>query len=317
MPKRNRGDRGALVALAMLLAAVVVASFFGFVEEAQRQANHQSEIANGAQKPEYNPWQDPWSQWAMAVFAGFATAISILAVLLLYRTLAATRAALTEARNTTKAAIEHNDLIKEERRPWLAIETPKINTYPETNSSQNRGEAVPYLEFRPDIEVRISNGGTFPARRVKVHIHIVRKNIDVSEIPAGLDRTGMTIQEIGGRTCANVGAQAKILRLKKYAATTYGIGEYVVGPQDDIVVDAVMSPLLKIPKRQEDVFEYESVLLVYAAYHGQNPDEIFSSYVVYDFCRELGTLGRLPYFWGELFGHGEGITLRQTLGHMD
>ncbi len=69
MSNGYRDDRPALLALAVIISGTVLAAFFGFLEQAQRSANYQPEEPRSAYEEEYNPWQDPWSQWTMAVFA--------------------------------------------------------------------------------------------------------------------------------------------------------------------------------------------------------------------------------------------------------
>jgi hypothetical protein len=91
------------MALAFLVSGSVLAAFFGLVEQAQRGANNQREESRPAYEEEYNPWQDPWSQWTMAVFSVVATGASLVGIWLLRRT-------FEETRRTARAAIKANSI---------------------------------------------------------------------------------------------------------------------------------------------------------------------------------------------------------------
>ncbi|MGN6144415.1 MAG: hypothetical protein ACTHOP_12580 [Mesorhizobium sp.] len=102
---RDRRDRNALLALAIAMAAIVIISFFGFIEQSQRK--YDKEKGSVEYKGEYNPWQDSWPQWSMAVFSGFATLASIWALFFL--------------KGTLDRMAEANQIMAEDRRPWIGI----------------------------------------------------------------------------------------------------------------------------------------------------------------------------------------------------
>lgn len=93
MSRSDRRERRALVALAIVVAGAVVASFFGFLEQAQRQTYQQptQEHSNDVDDATYNGWRDTYAQWAMAFLAIGATGIGIWTIFLLQRTIIATR----------------------------------------------------------------------------------------------------------------------------------------------------------------------------------------------------------------------------------
>ncbi len=104
MSQRNRSDRLALVALAIIVAGAVLAAFFGLVEQAQRQTYR--EPTNSAASNEYRDskewWEDTLPQWLMAVFAVTATGVGVWTILLLRDTLAATRKGNKITRNSAE-----------------------------------------------------------------------------------------------------------------------------------------------------------------------------------------------------------------------
>lgn len=109
MSKRDRNDRIALIALAIIVFGAVLAAFFGFIEEAQHSTNYQPIEPDPAYEEQYNPWQDPWSQWTMAVFSAVAAVASVWAVCLLRGTLLATRQIVRDTRRTAQAAVRSTD----------------------------------------------------------------------------------------------------------------------------------------------------------------------------------------------------------------
>lgn len=79
----------------MLLAAVVLAAAFGFLEKAQYQPSeqpHNEASASGNSEP-YNGWRDTYAQWTMAALAIVAIGVSGWGILMIRETLRATRKA--------------------------------------------------------------------------------------------------------------------------------------------------------------------------------------------------------------------------------
>jgi hypothetical protein len=100
MPKRYRGHRLALVALGIIVLGAVLATAFGALEEAQRQACEQPARQcepNGNDDP-YNGWRDTNAQWAMAVFAALGIGVGAWTIILLQRTIKATKRGNKDAR---------------------------------------------------------------------------------------------------------------------------------------------------------------------------------------------------------------------------
>lgn len=156
----DKGDRGALAALGMLLLAVVVVAFIapgprnpanGQIEQpnaASIEKRQPSDIAHpvaGAQ--EFHPWRDTYAQWLMALFSVAATGVSIWAVGLVRETLKATRKAI------------HLD-----NRPWLGFEISITSDF-------GRNDTDIFQEgLGVDIGVALTNYGRSPALAVRTVI---------------------------------------------------------------------------------------------------------------------------------------------------
>lgn len=74
----------------------------------------------------YLIWGDGIAQWIMAFFGIVATGISGWAVWLLKKTLDATREAVEETGEATKAMIRQNELTEYAQRPWIVVDGLKI-----------------------------------------------------------------------------------------------------------------------------------------------------------------------------------------------
>lgn len=125
MSKRDRGDRGALVALGMALAALVLVALIGWLRDpadsqigqpttsqiTEDQKTYVSESV--ARADQFNLWRDSAAQWIMALFSVAATGVSIWAVRLLRDTLSETRRAANAANSASDAAQEANSVQRE------------------------------------------------------------------------------------------------------------------------------------------------------------------------------------------------------------
>lgn len=138
------GDRGALVALGMILFAVVVVTA----------------INCQASGSDFNPWQDSYAQWSMVVLSALALGVSVWAVRLVGKTLAETKEATKAAREanaTTLKAIEQDNLNSQRQlRAYLFVETATI-------SITNGGVSA---------QIDIRNSGASPAKSVRLRLHL-------------------------------------------------------------------------------------------------------------------------------------------------
>lgn len=113
----HRDDRPALIALALILVAVVFVAFFetGARPSLNGQGRNASdsemqESAGGtvssvvASADNFEFWQDPFPQWAMAFFAFIATGTGVVGVIWLKQTLDATTAMAGQARKANEIA---------------------------------------------------------------------------------------------------------------------------------------------------------------------------------------------------------------------
>lgn len=100
-------DRGALVALGMILAAIVMVSIIGLLHRLSGGAPLQASFDMAARGPIEGYWwpefsvRDTYAQWAMTLLALAATAISLFGVVLV-------RSTFIETRRTAEAAIASN-----------------------------------------------------------------------------------------------------------------------------------------------------------------------------------------------------------------
>jgi hypothetical protein len=111
----HRDDRPALTALALILVAVVFVAFFetgarhslngpgrnASYGEIQESAGGSSVVAS---TDNFEFWQDPFPQWAMAFFAFIATGTGVVGVIWLKQTLDATTAMAGQARKANEIA---------------------------------------------------------------------------------------------------------------------------------------------------------------------------------------------------------------------
>ena len=106
MSDRNRRDRGALVALAVALLAIVLVVWIGQPTQDTTAAPKSGNVEKPDQHDidrlisairEFDPWDDTYAQWLMALFGVAATVIS-------YRAVTIVRDTLVESRKATQAA---------------------------------------------------------------------------------------------------------------------------------------------------------------------------------------------------------------------
>lgn len=147
MSKRNRNDRRALVALAIVVGAAVLASGFGFLEQAQRAAYRQPAEQGTASEYDEDWWEDTLPQWLMAVFAVAATGVGIWTIVLLNDTLKATRRANKDARLSAEQQL----------RAYIQIELGSVECTP----------------IRMKVSIKMHNKGQTPAHNV-TPMNIVR-----------------------------------------------------------------------------------------------------------------------------------------------
>lgn len=145
MSKRDRSHGFALAALALIILGVVFATAFGALEQAQRQAYEQPKDQGPArvEAESYNGWRDPFPQWAMAIFAAGGTGIGIWTIVLLQRTIKATRKGNKINRRIGEAQV----------RAYLSFSRAEILI-------QRKGV---FSKVVPRIDIVIANSGSSPA----------------------------------------------------------------------------------------------------------------------------------------------------------
>jgi len=150
MSRRNRHDRGALLALAVIVGGAVLSAFFGFLGQAQRQPDTQprQERSANVDPDAYNGWRDTYAQWAMVFLAAGGTGVGIWTIVLLQRTIRETRKGNRINRSVGEAQVR---AYIEVREAFLALEKRSILfplMYPVvTIKAVNNGNS-PALAFR-------------------------------------------------------------------------------------------------------------------------------------------------------------------------
>lgn len=160
MSDGNRGDRGALIALGMALAAIVVVSLFaGSGDPSNQAAKDVSEQYSGAKDAQSQAVQtvhwglftvrDTLAQWVAALASIGSVAVSVWAVKLVHET-------LKETRSSVKAAAEANKIARNlgevQIRPYLSC----------IDGSANFAKELSRIVFS------IKNNGQTPANNILV-----------------------------------------------------------------------------------------------------------------------------------------------------
>jgi len=158
MSDSHRRDRGALVALGLALTAIVlVASLNQPIKQSatspqsayveQSQNDDVSRIVAAIR--EFNPWDDSYAQWLMAIFGVAATLISYKAVVLVRDTLDLNRRATVAAENAVK---ETRRIGEAQVRAYLSVIDGHFQIW---------GDVL-------FLDVRVRNSGQSPSRHGSV-----------------------------------------------------------------------------------------------------------------------------------------------------
>ena len=174
----DKGDRGALAALGMMLAAIVIVVLFisgprnpadydvkqpntAYVD--QRQDSNVPELVSSTD--DFHPWRDTYAQWMMAILSIAATAVSFWAVKLVGSTLKETRKASENSDKALEIARESN------RNTLLAIDQERANAQRELRAYvyvANARVSDTSHSARVDAVLRIENFGHTPAKDVRI-----------------------------------------------------------------------------------------------------------------------------------------------------
>lgn len=169
MPGGHRRDRGALVALALMLLAIVAVAWI--TNEPPDQAIGQqpadaTEYPQEQQGPAEGRWfpefaaRDTYAQWIMAAFGIAATAISLWAVRLLDRTLNATTRA-TEA--ALKTVCVTREIGAAQMRPWVMFSNIRVDGVSALQTDP--GEKV-FITFA--LSASVTNSGAGAANKTTI-----------------------------------------------------------------------------------------------------------------------------------------------------
>lgn len=140
MDKRNQRDRGALVALALALVAILLLALMETTNQPPYEDKIQFSATNAEQdsdfsRPvpdsrEFDPWAETYAQWLMTIFSVFATFISIWAVYLLKETLLSTREAVKAADD---AVIVAREIGQSQVRAYVSVANMKTTFHAPNN----------------------------------------------------------------------------------------------------------------------------------------------------------------------------------------
>lgn len=172
MPISDRGDRGALAALGMALAALVlitaITTWSGEPADQQIEKPNPHAADNGQNgdvtQPVpsivvFSPWEDSYAQWFMAFMSLAATGVSVWAVRLVRRSLRqtrrATRAAVDANTNTLNSINQEQANAERELRAYVFVVDLEIT---DVNSPK----------FSPQIHMEFRNYGQTPASKVVI-----------------------------------------------------------------------------------------------------------------------------------------------------
>lgn len=188
MSKRDWHDRGALVALALILASVIViAAIDGWSRYDARQPVGQSQ-ANAPQQQttdnepqivaserRFDPTEDTYAQWIMAAFAVAATFVSVWAVRLLGRTLDETRRAAEKTAEAVDTARIGNRISQEvgraQVRAYMRCTRAEITIRPKVVECKifflNYGQSVAlWCEAKAVLHMHLARAMTPPMENV-------------------------------------------------------------------------------------------------------------------------------------------------------
>lgn len=167
MSERNRSDRGALVALGLILAAVCFVAVLDawsrqpFQDDVSQRNTATTEAYQEQRGPAEGYWwpefaaRDTYAQWAMAVLALAATALSVMGVVLIRRT-------FEETKRTADAAIRANQISIEAQRAWMRIVNVECSHFVITEKGISAG-----------IYAEAMNIGGSPARWVRFRFSLL------------------------------------------------------------------------------------------------------------------------------------------------
>lgn len=186
MPKRDRNHRRALLALGVIVVGAVLTavltSWIGYLEEAQRQACEQPAQQcepNGNDDP-YNGWRDTNAQWSMAVFAALGLGVGGWTIVLLQRTIVATRKGNKIARQSAERQL----------RAYVHFGKVKVK------------ESKTYAH--PIVVVEIKNTGATPAHLRGHRITTVPGEMDRDWICPVIDEISPQQSTLGGGETAKL-----------------------------------------------------------------------------------------------------------------
>ena len=201
MSRSNRGDRGALVALAIVVIAVVIVALFGGAGEPFNEVvgqpvsdyikeNQNADVAQLVASS-YNPWLDSYAQWLMAALSFVGAGVSVLAVLLLRKTLhetqTATQAAQTSASASVLSARLQQESFERLECPYLFVRIMSVHHpehdiyYPSSNPFGNLTDPNYYVSYTFD------NFGRTPASIVSVSVSLTADPVPSLRLPMAIN----------------------------------------------------------------------------------------------------------------------------------
>jgi len=161
MSKGDKHDRGALIALGLILGAVIILAIIEAgmrysPSEQPRRSNH-AKVEQNVDGPivsradDFDFWRDSAAQWAMAVLSAMATGVSGLAIVLVHRT-------WKETKRTADAAYDG-------QRAWVSVAVGHV-------ALSRAGTGM----LRALASVRLANNGKTPALDIDLRVAFITKD---------------------------------------------------------------------------------------------------------------------------------------------
>lgn len=181
MSGSDRGDRGALVALALVVSAIVIIFLFGGFGN---PANEVVQSATQPNSPQQNAqddtvqavhWgvltiRDTLAQWIAAIAAIGSAAVSFWAVRLVRSTLRETRraahAAITANRNTLKAINQEQVHADRQQRAYIGVESILLDCPSARLANYKPAPIIAGANITDFVNLNIQNFGATPANKV-------------------------------------------------------------------------------------------------------------------------------------------------------
>ncbi|MFP9137911.1 hypothetical protein ACLI1C_12100 [Devosia sp. XGJD_8] len=225
---RRTQDRGALVALGMILGAVVLVTAIGLLQRLVVELSIPTQAVDlAARGPKEGYWwpefsvRDTYAQWAMTAVALVALGISVVGVVLV-------RFTFIETRRTAEAAISSNETARRlgeaQVRAYVSWDSANRGTFHSTESADIWGFIITPI---------IKNTGQSPATIRLLYVDMPLVPVEQPIPDVRFDKTGAEVgHELGSGNLFNMSDRyisiedARSVHLRQQRCFLMGYGEY-------------------------------------------------------------------------------------------